>query len=109
MKHDRQSLADAIAEAGLADLKRRHFLRQCSTGLGAMFLGTVLPSLNGSAKSGEAAHGSRHLDFSRDPTQPLAPLAPQFAPRARRVIYLHMAGAPSNLELFDYKDRKSVV
>ena len=29
--------------------------------------------------------------------------APHFAPRARRVIYLHMEGAPSQLDLFDYK------
>lgn len=34
---------------------------------------------------------------------PLAPLPPHFAPKAKRVIYLHMAGAPSQLELFDYK------
>ena len=34
---------------------------------------------------------------------PLAPKAPQFAPKAKRVIFLFMAGAPSHLELFDYK------
>lgn len=34
---------------------------------------------------------------------PFAPKAPHFAARARSVIYLHMAGAPSQLELFDYK------
>ena len=34
---------------------------------------------------------------------PLSPLPPQFAAKARRVIYLHMAGAPSQLELFDHK------
>ena len=31
------------------------------------------------------------------------PRAPHFAPKVRSVIYLHMAGAPSQLELFDYK------
>ena len=34
---------------------------------------------------------------------PLSVLPPQFAARAKRIIYLHMAGAPSQLELFDYK------
>src|ERR1017187_200284 len=34
---------------------------------------------------------------------PLAPKPPQFAPKAKRVIFLFMAGAPSHLELFDYK------
>ena len=34
---------------------------------------------------------------------PLAPRLPHFAARAKRVIYLFMAGAPSHLELFDYK------
>ena len=43
------------------------------------------------------------LDFTRDEPAPLAALPPQFAAKARRVIYLHMAGAPSQLELFEYK------
>ncbi len=34
---------------------------------------------------------------------PLAPKAPHFAPKAKHVIFLFMAGAPSHLELFDYK------
>jgi hypothetical protein len=72
---------------------RRHFLRTCGTGLGAMFLGTL----------GHRLHGSGRLDFSRPAGSPLAPLPPQFAPKARRIIYLHMAGAPSQLELFDHK------
>jgi hypothetical protein len=38
-----------------------------------------------------------------DPARPLAPREPHFAPKARNVIHLHMAGAPSQLELFDYK------
>jgi len=36
-------------------------------------------------------------------TDPMLPRAPHFAAKAKRVIYLHMAGAPSQLELFDYK------
>ena len=34
---------------------------------------------------------------------PLAPRAPHFAPKAKSVIWLHMAGAPSTIDLFDYK------
>ena len=36
---------------------------------------------------------------------PLAPKLPHFAPRAKRAIYLHMAGSPSQLDLFDYKPK----
>jgi uncharacterized protein (DUF1501 family) len=83
---------------------RRHFLGTCVTGLGGMFLGTMAGAVFGAAganTSGES--GERRLDFGRDPTTPWAPLPPQFAPRARRVIYLHMAGSPSQLELFEHK------
>ena len=36
---------------------------------------------------------------------PLGPKAPHFKPRAKNVIYLHMAGAPSTLDMFDYKPK----
>ena len=36
---------------------------------------------------------------------PMAPKSPHFAPRAKNVIYLFMAGGPSQLDLFDYKPR----
>ncbi|MBL9124902.1 MAG: DUF1501 domain-containing protein, partial [Planctomycetaceae bacterium] len=39
------------------------------------------------------------------PAKPLAPRPPHFAPRAKRIIYLHMAGSPSQLDLFDYKPK----
>src|SRR5262245_40142744 len=71
---------------------RRHFLLGGAAGLGALFLSTT-----------RAAGGKPRLDFSRNPVSPLSSLPPQFAPKARRVIYLHMAGAPSQLELFDHK------
>ncbi len=41
----------------------------------------------------------------RDPQDPLAPQKPHGAPRAKNVIYLFMAGGPSQLELFDYKPK----
>ena len=41
--------------------------------------------------------------LAKDPAHPLAPTAPPLPSKARRVIYMHMAGSPSQLELFDYK------
>ena len=74
--------------SGLAQFEtRRHFLKGCSLGLAGMWLGSQPGA--GSARASEAA------------TDPLG--QPHFAPRAKRVIFLHMAGGPSQLELFDYK------
>jgi hypothetical protein len=66
-------------------LTRRWFLKECGVGLGAIALGQLL---------GETAAAS---------ADPLMPRGPHFAPRAKRVIYLFMAGAPSHLDLFDHK------
>lgn len=76
---------------------RRHFLRECRTGLGAMALGSFLQGCNwlGSKKPTPAT--------TFNVNDPLGPRAPHFMAKARSVIYLHMAGAPSQLELFDYK------
>ena len=71
---------------------RRHFLRDCTTGLGALWL----------AATADRAWGVSGV-LKKDPVHPLAPADPHFPARARRVIYLHMAGSPSQLELFDYK------
>ena len=76
----------------LEHLTRRHFLSKCSTGLGAMWL----------AGTANRAWGSSGA-LAKDPANRLAPAMPQFAAKAKRVIYLHMAGAPSQHELFDYK------
>ena len=73
------------------DVARRWFLQQCGMGLGAVALGHLL------AESGFAAP-----DNSSAP-DPLAPKQPHFAPKAKRIIFLFMAGAPSHLELFDNK------
>jgi hypothetical protein len=76
-------------ERGL-NITRRHFLRDCQAGLGGLALATLL---------GEA----RPASADRPADNPLAPRRPPFAPKARRVIYLHMAGSPPHLDLFDYK------
>ncbi|MFD0893178.1 DUF1501 domain-containing protein [Luteolibacter ambystomatis] len=72
---------------------RRHFLNRCGVGLGAMWL----------ASQGRSWGSSEGGVLAKDPTNPLAPDMPMFAAKAKRVIYLHMAGSPSQLELFDYK------
>src|SRR5262245_20983826 len=71
---------------------RRHFFRQCGLGLGSVALAS-LPS------AGRV--------FAEPPPlpNPLAPRRPHFPARATSVIYLFMAGGPSQLELFDYKPR----
>jgi hypothetical protein len=68
---------------------RRQFLAGATGLLGSVWL------------TGQETHGGDPLVI--DPTRPLAPREPHFSPRARQVIHLHMAGAPSQLELFDYK------
>src|SRR5690242_11853832 len=72
-------------------LTRRWFFRQCGVGLGSLALASLLgeEALLGAEKAGA--------------TDPLSAKSPPFKPKAKRVIYLFMAGAPSQLELFDYK------
>jgi len=72
---------------------RRWFLQQCGVGLGSVALAQLL------SRAGYAAPANPVG------ANPLAPHAPHFAPRAKRVIFLFMAGAPSHLELFDNKPR----
>ena len=74
---------------------RREFITNSGSMLGGAFLASMLPN--------KAIASGQNLDFSRAMSQPLAPLPPQYPATAKRVIYMHMAGAPSQLELFDYK------
>ena len=100
---NRELLNQHQPEQALALLEaqtRRHFLLRATGGLGAMFLGTLTPF---ALSAREAGDGSDRIDIRRDPKTPLGVLPAQFAPRAKRVIYLHMAGAPSQLELFEHK------
>ncbi|MDX1930222.1 MAG: DUF1501 domain-containing protein [Pirellulaceae bacterium] len=71
---------------------RRHFFEQCSMGIGSMALATML-----------ASEKSAHADDAA--LNPLTPKPPHFRPRAKNVIYLFMAGGPSQLELYDYKPK----
>jgi hypothetical protein len=73
---------------------RRHFFADCGIGVGKIALGSLLADgfLTASAAADQTA-----------PENPLAAKPPHFAPQAKAVIHLFMAGAPSQLELFDNK------
>ncbi len=73
-------------------VSRRHFLKDCRIGLGQMALAGLL------ANSASRGNGAEKVAPG-----PLAAKKPHFTPTAKRVIHLFMAGAPSQLELFDNK------
>src|SRR5438046_10759585 len=68
-------------------MTRRHFFGRTATGIGLAALGSLLnPRLLADDESGQAILGKPH-----------------FAPKAKRIIYLFMAGGPSQMDLLDYK------
>ena len=74
-------------------LARRWFLRECAFGLGAMALGGLMQP--------QAAAARKPLASQRQ--DPLAPRQSHFRAKAKRVVFLFMAGAPSHLDLYDPK------
>ena len=71
---------------------RRWFLTQCGVGLGRIGLATLLADL-----------GAQQPAAADDAAEPFQPKSPHFVGKARAVIHLFMAGAPSQLDLFDFK------
>ncbi len=71
-------------------LNRRVFLRRSGLGLGALALGSLLEHDQARAATSAAAVGG-------------LPGLPHFTPKAKRVIYLFQSGAPSQMDLYDYK------
>lgn len=69
---------------------RRHFLGESGLGLGGVALAGLLGRTSASAAGGPAVH-------------PALPGFPHHAAKAKHIIYLHMNGAPSQLDLWDYK------
>ncbi len=69
---------------------RRHFFGQGALGLGTAALASMVPMHKATA-SGSGSTGG-------------LPALPHFAPKAKRAIYLFMAGAPSQMDMFDYKE-----
>ena len=78
-------------EQARQEMTRRWFFQECGVGLGAVALGSLMGG-------GGSASGS-----FPGPTDPLAPKAPPLPAKAKRVIFLFQAGAPSHLDLFDDK------
>ena len=72
----------------LHQITRRHFFRDCGIGLGSIALSTLV------GRDAAASVAARN---------PIAPRATHFPARAKNVIFMFMAGGPSQLELFDYK------
>jgi hypothetical protein len=72
---------------------RRHFFRDCGVGIGQLALASLLNDGNIFAANAPSL------------ANPMAPRPPHFPPTAKRVIYLFMAGGPSQLEMFDYKPK----
>ncbi len=71
----------------LREITRRHFFKQAGFGIGALALSSLL-----------------NEDLFAAQTASFLP-GPHFQPKATRIIYLFMAGAPSQLDLFDYKPK----
>jgi hypothetical protein len=82
---------------------RRHFFQDCAVGVGSIALATMLNE--GQALGAAAPAGTPRRAFPTGGGSPLAPRAPHFPARAKNVIFLFMAGGPSQLELFDHKPR----
>ena len=88
-------LRPQIAAEARKLVTRRWFFRECGVGMGGIALASLL---RGKTTAAKAAVPAGVL-----PLNPLAPRNPHYAPKAKRVIYLFQAGAPSHLDLFDYK------
>src|SRR3954466_16224372 len=86
--------SSAYPSGDLRSVTRRWFFEQCRLGLGSI----ALASLLGNGRAFAALDGTKT-------TSPRAPKQPHTRAKAKNVIYLFMAGGPSQLELFDYKPR----
>ena len=72
---------------------RRHFFSQCFVGLGGLALADLLSPTGLHAAPGSVSE------------RPLAPKRPHFAPKAKRVVYLFMSGAPSQFETWLWRPK----
>jgi hypothetical protein len=75
-----------------SNLSRRNFLLSASQVAGGLALTAALPG-----------GGFLSAAMASELADPLAPRQPHFAPKVKSVIWLHMDGAPSTLDLYDYK------
>src|SRR5436305_6563514 len=84
----------ARSAAQLRQITGRQFFSDCGIGVGKMALASLLCC--GVSKAFASPTASELLN-------PTAPKPPMFRPKAKRVIYMFMVGAPSQLDMFDYK------
>jgi hypothetical protein len=77
----------------LGPIDRRRFLRRAGGGFGMLALTSLLDGTGLLTRAAESVSA----------THPLAPKAPHFSARAKRVIFLFMSGGPSHVDLFDPK------
>ncbi|MBV9864729.1 MAG: DUF1501 domain-containing protein [Abitibacteriaceae bacterium] len=102
----RQALEMQVTRA----MTRRHFFQNCTLGVGAMALNLLLRQDGFAAQApaqakASAMGASSGSAIKIDPANPLAPRPPMFPAKAKRVIYLFMAGGPSQFDLFDDKPK----
>ncbi len=103
MIDDRERQARALRQQ-----TRRHFFVDCGLGIGALALGSLFGADGvANAADREAVLRSRKA-VARGNSDPLAVRPGHFPARAKNVIYLFMAGGPSQLEMFDFKPRLQV-
>ena len=74
----------------LRAITRRHFFNRCAVGVGSLALQQLLA-------------GDSEASVKIDPANPMASRRPHHTAKAKRVIYLFMAGGPSQIDLFDHK------
>ena len=84
----------------LRAVTRRHFFKQAGFGIGAAALSTLVNRYASARSLGTTTGGPAAL-----PANPLAPKPPMFPAKAKSIIYLFMAGAPSQVDLLDYKPK----
>ena len=80
---------------------RRQFFGRAATGIGVAALANLLDPRLALAGTRETPAGL--TGGETDSASLLRPALPHFAPKAKRVIYMFQSGAPSQLDLFDYK------
>ena len=78
---------------------RRHFFGKAAGGIGSAALASLL---NPGLFAGEGNVSNSVSPNAPNPAMGGLPELPHFAPKAKRVIYLFMSGAPSQLDMWDY-------
>lgn len=94
-----ERLLKELQHRQLEEQTRRHFLLECVSKMGGLALAPLLFSCESNPK----IPATQQVALSQRTLNPLSPQPPPHLPKAKSIIYLHMAGSPSQLELFDFK------